>query len=86
MRNPSRPEKQRRGCRRIELLILLLTVVSLAAAGCASSQEEGKRRIKLARVSRLPEKMAAAPPVVRESYQFALAYPDVLKVMPCYCG
>ena len=37
-------------------------------------------------VSRLPEKVRAAPPVVREAYQFALANPQVLVPIPCYCG
>lgn len=34
----------------------------------------------------LPEEMQTAPVTVRESYQFALANPEILKEIPCYCG
>ena len=34
----------------------------------------------------LPAEMQSAPTTVRESYQFAVANPDALKNVPCYCG
>jgi hypothetical protein len=40
----------------------------------------------LAPVSNLPQEMQAAPVNVREAYQFALANPEILKQVPCYCG
>jgi hypothetical protein len=42
--------------------------------------------IKLAPVSQLPEKVRRAPPVVQEAYRFAIANPEVLAKLPCYCG
>jgi hypothetical protein len=42
--------------------------------------------IKLAPVSQLPEKVRMAPPVVQEAYRFAIANPEVLAKLPCYCG
>ena len=42
--------------------------------------------IQLAPVSQLPEKVRRAPPVVQEAYRFAIANPDVLARIPCYCG
>jgi hypothetical protein len=42
--------------------------------------------IQLAPVSQLPEKVRRAPPVVQEGYRFAIANPDVLAKLPCYCG
>ena len=42
--------------------------------------------IKLAPVSQLPEKVRRAPPVVQEGYRFAIANPEVLSKLPCYCG
>ena len=42
--------------------------------------------IKLAPVSQLPEKVRRAPPVVQEGYRFAIANPEVLAKLPCYCG
>jgi len=42
--------------------------------------------IKLAPVSQLPERVRRAPPVVQEAYRFAIANPEVLAQIPCYCG
>jgi hypothetical protein len=42
--------------------------------------------IKLAAVSQLPERVRRAPPVVQEGYRFAIANPEVLAQIPCYCG
>jgi hypothetical protein len=42
--------------------------------------------IQLAPVSQLPEKVRRAPPVVQEGYRFAIANPEVLAQLPCYCG
>jgi hypothetical protein len=42
--------------------------------------------IQLAPVSQLPEKVRRAPPVVQEGYRFAIANPEVLAKLPCYCG
>jgi len=76
----------RSGRRPFWLLVALLALSSLALAGCGGSQETGERQLELAPVSRLPKEIASAPPMVREAYQFALANPDVLKFIPCYCG
>ncbi len=67
------------------LSFVFLTILSLVLIGC-SSRESGQREIKLAPVSQLPEYLRTAPEVVREAYQFALANPEVLEVIPCYCG
>ena len=40
----------------------------------------------LAPVSALPKEMQMAPERVRTAYQFAVANPDALKNVPCYCG
>ncbi len=37
-------------------------------------------------MSTLPAEMQNAPTRVREAYQFAVANPDALKNVPCYCG
>lgn len=86
MRNLSLSECGRQGHRPLWLLPVLLALLSLALAGCGTAQETGQRQLELAPVSQLPKEVAAAPPVVREAYQFALANPDVLKFIPCYCG
>lgn len=42
--------------------------------------------IQLAPVSQLPEKVRRAPPVVQGAYRFAIANPEVLAKLPCFCG
>lgn len=42
--------------------------------------------VRLASVSQLPERVRSAPPVVQEAYRFAIANPEVLARLPCYCG
>ncbi len=63
-----------------------LLFLTLALSACSAGGEAGSRERKLAPLSALPEKMQTAPLSVRESYQFALANPEVLKEIPCYCG
>jgi len=45
-----------------------------------------RAEIQLAPVSQLSEKVRSAPPVVQEAYRFAMANPQVLARLPCYCG
>jgi hypothetical protein len=66
----------------IGLLILVLAPLALASA-CAS---ESPRDLKLAPASALPPEIQKQPATVREAYQFAIANPDALKNIPCYCG
>jgi hypothetical protein len=42
--------------------------------------------IELAPLSALPSSFAQLPMQVQEAYRFALANPDVLVKIPCYCG
>ena len=42
--------------------------------------------IQLAPVSQLSQQVRSAPPVVQEAYRFAIANPEVLSNLPCYCG
>jgi len=42
--------------------------------------------VKLAPVSELPDDVRKLALNVQQGYQFAVANPDVLKQLPCYCG
>ncbi len=66
----------------IALLMIVLSP-SLAAVGCAANPTHD---LKMAAMNVLPAKMQSAPTRVREAYQFAVANPDALKNVPCYCG
>jgi hypothetical protein len=55
-------------------------------AALSDAESTGPREIRLASVSQLSDKLKEAPPVVQEAYRFAIANPDVLSKMPCYCS
>ncbi len=67
----------------ITLIFGLLLPGLLLITGCASSQSND---LKMAPMSMLPQEMQSAPTTVREAYQFAVANPDAVKNVPCYCG
>ena len=71
--------------KRLVYLVLLITILAptLLATGCAAASSND---LKMAPLNTMPTKMQNAPTRVREAYQFALANPDALKNVPCYCG
>ncbi len=40
----------------------------------------------MASMSGMPAEVKSAPLTVQQAYQFAVANPEVLKQIPCYCG
>jgi hypothetical protein len=60
----------------------LLLVVAIFISACASQTQA----VKLAPASALPDTMQHAPASVRTAYQFAVANPDALRNVACYCG
>lgn len=69
-------------------LILLSVFVTLLLAACApAAQEEGvPANVKLAPASSLPDEVRQASKTTQIAYRFAVANPDVMKQIPCYCG
>jgi hypothetical protein len=68
------------------LLVALLPVVSLLT-GCSGGASTSSTDLnKMAPMSDMPAEIQKAPTTVQEGYQFAVAYPDALKNVPCYCG
>lgn len=63
-------------------VFLLTTLLSVFLAACSSAKDS----LAMAPLSDMPAHVQAAPVSVRESYQFAVANPDVLQQLPCYCG
>ena len=55
---------------------LLPIALTMGLAGCAPTAD----------VQGMPAEVASAPQVVREAYTFAVAHPEVLTQLPCYCG
>ncbi len=62
-----------------------ILLAGLLLAACTPGRQPDSR-VQLAPVSALPQPMQAAPAAVRTAYQFAVANPDALANVPCYCG
>ena len=67
---------------RLMLFVTLLPLGALASA-CAPTEANA---LAMAPMSDMPANVQRAPQRVREAYQFAVANPDALKNVPCYCG
>lgn len=69
--------------KKFALLLVFGFVGGLIIAGCSG----GKTHVyDMAPVDVLPNEVQSAPATVRQSYQFAVANPEVLQNLPCYCG
>jgi len=62
-----------------------ILLAGLLLAACTPGRQPDSR-VQLAPVSALPQPMQAAPAAVRTAYQFAIANPEALRNVPCYCG
>ncbi|HEY4691470.1 MAG TPA: PCYCGC motif-containing (lipo)protein [Anaerolineae bacterium] len=75
--------------RRIRLLFPLLAallVLSGLTTGCSGGSAATQHALKMAPLSDLPAEVQSAPVAVHQAYQFAVANPDVMQHIPCYCG
>ena len=68
------------------LVFILLSTVFLSGCSSADTTQTDTRSYTLAPLADIPLEVQNAPLTVRESYQFAVANPEVLKQIPCYCG
>ena len=59
------------------VLLFSILVIPLALTGCATSSSQSMS---------MPDFVQNAPARVKESYQYAVAHPDDLAAVPCYCG
>jgi hypothetical protein len=69
------------------IVILILTssaVLSACSASAASTSSASD--LAMAPMAGMPADVKSAPVTVQQGYQFAVANPDVLKQIPCYCG
>jgi hypothetical protein len=77
----------RRSHRFLSITVLLLLIVSVGTAGCSgSSTQATEHSFAMAPMSGMPGAVQQAPATVQEAYQFAVANPDVISKIPCYCG
>lgn len=72
---------------RMSLLAVLAVLTSGLATACGGNPaSQGSNGLSMAAMSDLPANVQSAPAPVRQAYAFAVANPDVLKAIPCYCG
>ena len=62
--------------------IVIILVASLS--GCSIAQQSA--HLNMASMDKMPADVQAAPVSVQQAYQFAIANPDVLQKIPCFCG
>lgn len=65
-------------------LLLVLPAVLVACSSQAVAQSEQKT--SMASLDWMPEQVKNAPVKVQQAYQFAVANPEIMKQIPCYCG
>lgn len=66
------------------ILILLSSLLLAACSGGAQAMDAGN--LPMASMDSMPSEVKSAPTTVQNAYQFAVANPDVMKQIPCYCG
>jgi hypothetical protein len=62
----------------------MLLPVSTTLTACSTSTSE--HPFPVAPMTGMPAEVQSAPVTVQQAYQFAVANPDVLTELPCYCG
>ena len=80
--------------RRVMLFFFILSLAAGLLAGCGatapssstSSSTAGGHDMPMAPMSMMPDDVKSAPLVTQQAYQFAVANPDVVQHIPCYCG
>lgn len=66
-------------------LILLLSA-ALSACSAAETGASEHENMAMAPLDGMPAEVQSAPVTVQQSYQYAVANPETLKEIPCYCG
>jgi hypothetical protein len=68
------------------LLVALLPLASLLTGCSAGTNTPVSGDLKMAPMSAMSAEIQKAPVSVSDAYRFAVANPDALKNVPCYCG
>jgi hypothetical protein len=68
------------------ILAFLTGALLVAACGSTAAPAAPVSTLKLAPVSALSTDVLRLPQEIQEAYRFALANPDILDKIPCYCG
>ena len=77
--------------RRTMLFIFLVSLASGLLVGCSgtdasTTSTSAEHELTMAPMSQMSTEVRNAPAVTQRAYQFAVANPEVMKQIPCYCG
>ena len=68
------------------LALILLAAIVLSACAPKSTDSMSGMNMKMAPLTGMPNDVLQSAKSVQTAYQFAVANPDVMKQIPCYCG
>ncbi len=68
----------------IPVVLVLLALPILTA--CSPKAQIPGHNHPMTSIEEMPDMVMEAPETVQEAFQFAVANPDVLSQIPCYCG
>jgi hypothetical protein len=69
-----------------KILFPVMIAILFLAFLPACSAAQGNAALNMAPMSGMPAEVQSAPVSVQQAYQFAVANPEVIKQIPCYCG
>lgn len=72
--------------RNLSLLIFPILILTIGLSGCSAADIESTHELAMASSDTMPAEVQSAPATVLQAYQFAVANPDFLKQVGCYCG
>ena len=68
-------------------LLILVVIIGTVATSCSTNADKSvEQMLKMAPLDQMPTDVKSAPVTVQQAYQFAVANPDVIQHIPCYCG
>jgi hypothetical protein len=69
------------------LTMAVLLALGSLATGCSSpATGTTAHTFDMADLAAMPMEVQSAPVAVQQAYQFAVANPELMKQLPCYCG
>jgi hypothetical protein len=72
--------------RNLFFLLMMVVLLSTSTSACSTSHSQSGSDLPMASMDGMPSEVRSAPVTVQTAYQFAVANPDIMKNIPCYCG
>jgi hypothetical protein len=71
---------------RTALFLSIIVVLLSSTISACSTNNHPSKELSMASMDQMPAEVQSAPVIVQQAYQFAVANPEVVKNIPCYCG